>query len=105
MARCKCSCEIITGQITTPANELLALGRQVRRHHTNSSSNASRVRGLAVEPNSNSRSSRNVFINQRSSVEAVDRYIEVSIVIEIGQRHALRNRWRIKTPMTPALLE
>ena len=91
---------LIAGKIAPSRDHLLRLP-QVTDGDRYSRADPPGVRRKPAQPNSQAGSHRVVSINQGRLIEAVDDQIQVTVVIEIPSRNAVRHLGRIKPPCLP----
>ena len=78
-------------KITSAANHLLRL-RDRSAEDFDLRADAARIRRLAFKPNGDARSGRVVAIDSDGAIEVIHDHIEIAVVVQIGQSHAVRQR-------------
>ena len=96
---------IVTRQISSAADHLLALHRGGASIKPYLRANPACVGRLPFQPHRHPRRRALVSINSRRRVQVVDDHVQIAVVVQIGERHSLRNTHRIETPLPPRLSE
>src|SRR5205823_13548290 len=95
----------IAREVTAAADDFLALCGQAWGEHADPGAHAACVWRPPAKADGDARARRIVAAQQRRVVEAVDNDIEVAVIVEVGQGHAVRDSARIEAPGCPDLLE
>ena len=67
--------------------------------------NAAGVRARALEADGKAWSGRVVAVNTGGRIHAVHDHVEITVVVQIGQRHAVRDADRVETPLRAGIFE
>ena len=95
---------LVAGQISAAAHHLLALGDRSAADR-DAGADAGRVGWPAFEPHRHARGGRFVAVNPERAVEVVDDEVQVPIIVQVGQGHAVSDADLVKAPGRAALRE
>ena len=103
--RCENPQALVTRKVATATHHLLALQWHATAQQTDSRADASGVRCKATQPHRDPRRSADVFMDLGRPLQPVHHQIEVAILIEIGQGHAVPNGRQGQSPGPRHVLE
>ena len=98
LAGCEHPDLLVIGQVPSAAHHLLRLGQPIG-FHCDSRANAVRVRRRAAQLHGNAASWRIVAVDAGGLIKIVHGNIQVAVVVQVRERHPVRDSRMVKTPV------